>query len=121
MAIENANSSGQGHDAEHVNHPLYSTVVKHGYVYSHSTPIHTIDGATYIHHTYKLGTHNVGLNRGESWNTSICSSSGRHWSGKGTARLDAHLKSKRKRYYELRYAIEHTDPKQIQRIIRERT
>jgi hypothetical protein len=38
-AIGNPNNSGQGHDPEHKNHPLHKTLQKHGYEYSHSTPI----------------------------------------------------------------------------------
>jgi hypothetical protein len=56
-----------------------------------------------MHHTYKawdknLGTHNVGLMHSNIWETSVSTSSGRNWTGKGAAELDAHLKSKRRRY-----------------------
>lgn len=98
MVIENPNSSGQGYDADHSRHPLHATVVKYGYTYSHSTPITALDGSTYVHHTYKLGTHNVGLSHGKLWDTSVSTSSGHKWDGLGAIELDAHLKSKRRRY-----------------------
>jgi hypothetical protein len=43
-AIDNPNSSGQGHDANHVHHPLHATCVKHKFSYSHSTPIYQPNG-----------------------------------------------------------------------------
>jgi hypothetical protein len=98
MAIENPNTCGQGYDADHLRHPLHATVVKYGYTYSHSTPIHALDGTIYLHHTYKFGAHNVGLSHSNLWDTSVSTRSSHKWSGKGMAELDAHLKSKRRRY-----------------------
>jgi hypothetical protein len=60
--IQNPNSSGQGHDPEHHMHPHHATLLKHGYEYSHSTPVsHPIDFSSerekINHHTYKLKGH----------------------------------------------------------------
>lgn len=94
---------GQGTDPDHVNHPLHATVTALGYRYSHSTPIHRLDGSVGIHHTYNyigaiLG-HNVGVNSDSLvWATSTGTASARSWQGKGEAELRAHLKSKRRRY-----------------------
>ena len=60
--IQNPNSSGQGHDPEHHMHPHHETLLKHGYEYSHSTPVsHPIDFSSerekINHHTYKLKGH----------------------------------------------------------------
>jgi hypothetical protein len=103
-AIHNANSSGQGHDPEHQNHPLHSTITKHGYNYSHSTPINRANGTKYISHTYKHGTHNVSTHSDAShtgsqhWSTSTSTSSGHGHNGMGVPELEAHLKSKGRRY-----------------------
>lgn len=72
----------------------------YGYRYSHSTPITALDGTRYIHHTFKLGSHNVGLdeNRPNTWDTSTATSSGRGWHGIGFEELRAHLTSKNRRY-----------------------
>jgi hypothetical protein len=102
-AIENPNSSGQGHDTDHVTHPLHATIAKHGYKYSHSTPIHRADTSTYISHTYKHGGHNVSTHSDPAqgrqiWSTSTSTSSGRHHSGIGSVELEHHLKSKGRRF-----------------------
>lgn len=102
MTIENPNSSGQGYDASHMQHELHTTVVKYGYVYSHSTQVRATDQTTYVHHTYKFGAHNVGLIHANLWETSTSTASGRKHAGKGAVQLDAHLKSKRRRHAELR-------------------
>lgn len=100
MAIQNANSCGQGTDPFHINHHL-SAIVRHfGYTYSHSTPITALDRTRYILHTYKHGTHNVSLSEHtpDIWETSVSCSSGRCWRGKGETELIAHLKSKARRH-----------------------
>jgi hypothetical protein len=98
--IENPNSSGQGYDSSHASHPLNSTIIKHGYSYSHTTPIHRKDGSVYHHHTYAKGEHKVGVNNHNTsnWETQTSSASGHKHSGSGASSLDSHLASKNKRY-----------------------
>lgn len=98
MAIQNPNSCGQGHDPFYLNHPFTPLVLAFGYVYSHSTPITAMDGTRYVHHTFKLGEHNVGLdeNTPNTWDTSCSTTSS--WQGMGHAELRAHLRSKNRRY-----------------------
>lgn len=106
MAIQNANSSGQGTDPFHNNNPLHGIITGFGYAYSHSTPV--VHGEyRLIHHTYKLGEHNVGVYEypGEyhaRWDTSVSCASGRQTQGYGHNSLVKHLRSKRNRYKELR-------------------
>jgi hypothetical protein len=96
--ISNANTSGQGHDASHVMHPLHPVITNHGYTYSHTTPVHHGAGVT-NHHTYKKGEHNVGVRHGsDSWSTSTSTASGRQTVGKGEVALEAHLARKDRRY-----------------------
>jgi hypothetical protein len=99
-AIENPNSSGQGYDRDHVSHPLHATITKHGYSYSHSTPIHQRDGGVYHHHTYARGEHKVGVSSSDpsKWETAVSSASGHRTRGVGASTLDKHLASKNKRY-----------------------
>jgi hypothetical protein len=102
-AIVNSNSSGQGYDADYVNHPLHSTIVKHGYSYSHTTPYRASSGETiHHHHTYAKGEHKVGIStRSDSnWETKTSSASGHKHTGSGAASLEGHLASKNKRYRE---------------------
>jgi len=98
MAIQYPNSCGQGNDPEHVKHPLHATVVKYGYEYSHSTPVRALAGTVYIHHTYKHGEHSVGILHSNLWDSSVSTGSSQKHSGKGAPELDAHLKSKSRRY-----------------------
>lgn len=101
MAIQNPNSCGQGHDPFYINHPFTALVLSYGYAYSHSTPITALDRSVHIHHTFRLGEHNVGLdeNQPNTWETSCGSGSGHHWRGKGFEELKAHLRSKNRRYF----------------------
>ena len=70
--IENANSSGQGYHEDHHKHQYHHILTKHGYVYSHTTPIHTQPSYSdkrdtiELHHTYlhpKHKDHYVGVGR----------------------------------------------------------
>lgn len=101
MAIQNPNSCGQGYDPFYINHPLTALVLSYGYIYSHSTPVTAIDGTYYIHHTFKLAAHNVGLdeNRPNTWETSTSTASGHRWQGMGFEELRSHLASKNRRYH----------------------
>lgn len=105
--IQNPNSSGQGTDPNHTKHHLNRVVTKYGYQYSHTTPVKSLSGSTYLHDTYKRGTHNVSLMRDQSrpldrWETSVSTASGTKQTGMGMQKLDAHLQSKSRRYPELR-------------------
>jgi hypothetical protein len=97
--IHNPNSSGQGHDPSHVAHPLHGTIVKHGYEYSHSTPIRGLNG-DYIHHTYAKGEHKVGVSNKspDRWSSQVSTASGHQKVGEGAKHLDQHLRSKGQRY-----------------------
>jgi hypothetical protein len=102
-AIENPNSSGQGYDASHVHHPLHKTLARHGFEYSHSTPIHTRDGHVQVHHTWVHGEHKVGAYANDhAWNSKVSSASDHSKSGKGAGELAQHLANKAKRYPELK-------------------
>lgn len=95
-AIENPNSSGQGHDASHSKNPYHDTMLKHGYKYSHSTPV-TVGGNKQIAHAYKHGSlkdHVAGVREtgsGHKWEVHKLGS-GSGYSGGNAASLDKHLK-----------------------------
>ena len=69
--IQNPNSSGQGHDPDHAYNPYRATVESAGFEYSHSTPVRTFGGPTFvdnvlgnpntIHHTYKRGPRSISV------------------------------------------------------------
>lgn len=94
-AIESPNSSGQGHDPDHKSNPFHATIVKHGFTYSHSTPV-THGDKKVIHHTYKKGNRNVSVHydpksSAHKWSSSK-GGSGVHTTGFIHGKLDAHLK-----------------------------
>jgi hypothetical protein len=98
-SISFPNSSGQGHDADHDLHPLHKIAAKHGYNYSHTTPVTQRDGSTFYHHTWARGEHKIGAyDHDTKWSSKVSSSSGHLWIGIGTVALDKHLKNKAKRY-----------------------
>lgn len=96
--IQNSNSSGQGYDPDHEKNPHHATILKHGYEYSHSTPVNYIAGRG-IHHTYKhktLKDHVVSVHEhpkygGHIWDVHKLGQ-GSSFQGKGDANLDKHLK-----------------------------
>lgn len=107
--IADPNSSGQGSykKGHHLN-THHDTLLKHGFEYSHSTPVGTTDkvytgGGKYeqlyhIHHTYRhpVSGRHVGLSpKGDGLNWkwfSSTSGSGQHLVGHESAALDKHLK-----------------------------
>jgi hypothetical protein len=94
--ITNSNSSGQGHDPNHHEHPYHDTIISHGYHYSHTTPIHQKDGSVKYHHTYKHHRnqdYNVAVYNGR-WQTSVLPYA-RKISGSDVASLDKHLKDRK--------------------------
>lgn len=100
--IMNSNSSGQGYDPDHSDHPFHSTIVRHGYSYSHSTPIRHLDGSQIIHHTYKHVNNrdkNVTVHKpkdgGYRWATSTSGSGRRATSGWHSTALEKHLKGRK--------------------------
>jgi hypothetical protein len=96
--IHNPNSSGQGHDATHTANPYHEIITKHGYTYSHTTPVRSpATGQVMNHHTYTKGSHTVGVHGG-TWGTSVSTASGRAMVGSGARTLDAHLSRKDRRY-----------------------
>jgi hypothetical protein len=97
--IQNPNTSGQGYDADHVNHPLHNTCVKHGFAYSHSTPIHQRDSSVITHHTWAHGEHRVGAYADDDgWQSKTSTASGHSTEGHGAGALDKHLQGKVSRY-----------------------
>lgn len=105
-SIVNANSSGQGYDEDHVNHPLHATCVAHGFGYSHSTPVHMKSGDVKIHHTWANGEHRVGAVEGSNhWTSKTSPASGHSTSGVGAIELGKHLKGKAKRYPDLKSEV----------------
>jgi hypothetical protein len=71
-------------------HPLHSVAIKHGYKYSHSTPVVQRDGTVEPHHTWRsAGDHEVAAYHGsESWESKV---NGRRHAGTGAVALDKHL------------------------------
>jgi hypothetical protein len=97
--IQFPNSSGQGNDDEAQWHPLHKVALKHGYRYSHTTPIHQANGEVLHHHTWARGEHKIGAYAHDTqWSSKVSSASGHVWSGIGTVALDKHLANKAKRY-----------------------
>ena len=99
--IENPNSSGQGHDPDHANHPFHDVLTKHGYKYSHSTPVTLLGGQKVTHHTYSNAkeTHKVSLmpcksGDGMEWNAGK-PGSGHRYGGKFPEDLDSYLKRRK--------------------------
>ena len=110
MAIQNPNSSGQGHDPDHEKNPYHATLLKHGYEYSHSTPVnHSAYSVSpshpdykkqdiRVHHSYKhkdLKDHVVGVSStkdgGHKWDVHKLGQ-GTSFTGTGWSALDKHLK-----------------------------
>ena len=95
-SIINQNQQGQGYDVEHESHPLHSTCVKHGWHYSHSTPIHQKNGNILIHQTWqhpKHPEHKIGSYKDtEQWESKTSPSSGKSTTGEGVAAIESHLK-----------------------------
>lgn len=54
LILRDVNSSGQGHNPHHDEHPHHETLTKYGWLYSHTTPIRCVDGSQYAHHTYRF-------------------------------------------------------------------
>jgi hypothetical protein len=104
------NSSGQGFDYMHREHPLHCVVWDMGYLYSHSTNIGTVKRKGercewYVMHTYKHEgnfSHTVSLFEFDepclTWQTSTgCMNSHAH-EGMGRDGIEEHLLYKKKRY-----------------------
>jgi len=95
---------GQGeHPSRGQDHPLVATIIRHGYQYSHTTPIHNRDGTTYLHHTFQHPAnpeHKVSVDDSNPrrWDTTTTPASGRRTNGSGAASLDKHLANKARRY-----------------------
>jgi hypothetical protein len=51
LILQDVNSSGQGHNPHHHEHPHHDALTKYGWLYSHTTPI-TCGLSRYAHHTY---------------------------------------------------------------------
>lgn len=102
--IQNPNSSGQGFDPEYKDNPYHNIIVDMGLNYSHTTPITRMDGAKYMHHTYKLNSKfSVGVNGSEVSLSSWCwqgsvSGSGRMRCGYSVALLKKYLKGAVRRH-----------------------
>jgi len=104
------NSSGQGFDYTHREHPLHCVVWDMGYLYSHSTNIGTKrkDGEHcewYVMHTYKHESnesHTVSLFEFDgpngSWQTGTGCMNGHKVEGWGREEIEDHLLKKKKRY-----------------------
>lgn len=107
--IVDANISGQGYDKDHTANAAHLDILACGYEYSHSVPVVHFDNKRLLHHCYKHGRHNVavwtvgyGVFATVNWNASTSCSSGRSMRGYDVLSLRAHLKSKARRYKELR-------------------
>lgn len=103
-AILNSNSSGQGYDPEHDKHEYHATLQKHGYKYSHTTPIHRQNGSVYHSHTYKHERNNdknvsvhPNINKYEGAHRWVAGTGGlaRRYTGYGPNSLDKYLKNRK--------------------------
>ena len=54
LILENVNSSGQGFNPHHAENPHHETLTGFGWMYSHTTPIGTVDGSKFAQHTYRF-------------------------------------------------------------------
>lgn len=61
LIIENANSSGQGHNPFHSETPYHDLITQFGWEYSHTTPVTGLDNVRFAVHTYKRGGWNVSV------------------------------------------------------------
>ena len=95
----NEKSGGQGQSPSHNTNPYHDVITKHGYKYSHSTPIGRPNGEYYLSHSYAHPDHkdqhaSVDLKDGNSsWSVSK-GGSGSHYTGKHKADLDKFLKGR---------------------------
>jgi hypothetical protein len=98
--IQFPNSSGQGYDQDHEKHCCHQVALKHGYSYSHTTPINQRDGEILHHHSWSdPAGHKIGsYENSDQWSSKVSSSSGHVWQGRTAKELDKHLANKAKRY-----------------------
>lgn len=98
FGIKNPNSTGhQGHADSHKDNQHHGTLTKHGYEYTHSTPIGHADGSYSLHHSYRHKDDKddvVGVSEGK-WDSHRLGS-GRRTSGNHSGDLDKHLRNKRR-------------------------
>jgi hypothetical protein len=101
----------QSSASEPRNHPLQQTLVKHGYSYSHTTPVNQHDGCVHNHHTWvHPNGHQLGAYANDTkWSSKVSAVSGHVHTGIGTRAFDAHLANKARRYKNESAAIPHTD------------
>lgn len=88
LQISEPNSSGQGKSPLHSQHAHHETLAKHGYAYSHTTPVISQSEKVMAHHTYNHPDHKmptVGVTvhpeKGEVWSgghKSVQTKMGRH-------------------------------------------
>jgi hypothetical protein len=98
-SIHFPNIFNQGHDEDHRNHPLHQTLLKHGYSYSFTTPVHQPDGSIHHHHVWQNGHHQVGAYAGKTeFSSKTSASSGHVFTGIGKIALSKHLANKQRRY-----------------------
>jgi hypothetical protein len=89
--IKSPNSSGQGHDETHKEHPYHHILNSHGFEYSHSTPIRYPSGIR-THHTYARGERKIGVDNTSGWESKKSSASGHSTNGNGANALERHVK-----------------------------
>ena len=95
LEIQNPNSCKQGFCPNHANNPHHTTLTERGWNYSHTTPICTMNGGYYAHHTYKFPGSDwaVGVDCRPGW----AARAGRIGSGRHTTYFTHSLKTYLKR------------------------
>jgi hypothetical protein len=98
-AIKDANSCGQGFDADHTKNPHHETLIDAGFSYSHSTPVTHLNGEKINHHTYKRADRSISVYQKDGnwhWNGSARPGSGHHYAGKGEDKLNRYIHNMKK-------------------------
>lgn len=88
----------QGHSEMHKETPYHQTLTKHGFQYSHTTPVHGQEG-DYLHHTYthpQMGERKIGVSKGQ-WASKKSSAYGSAVGGSTVAGLEKHIQGLKKR------------------------
>lgn len=101
--ILSPNTSGQGHDPDHLENPYHDALIAAGFAYSHSTPV-VYGSDSSVHHTYKRGQRSISVWRDPhcagwpwTWGGAARPGSGRHYRGRDTAALNRYLRNMRAR------------------------
>jgi hypothetical protein len=93
-----------GHDTNHEIHLLHSTLLKHGYKYSHSSHVAQPDNSIHLNHTWvhRAAGHLISADHHDTkLSSKVSVNSPQTWTGIGRIALDKHLKSRARRTKQL--------------------